>query len=383
MPANSCAFDGELYQPQVPAVIIDMPAVPAARGRRHGVYLLGNDDPLWNRLAQDERISIYRKKAWKEVVEATYHHPGEYIAAFENGVLLDILPFFLVKDPLNRKKLISTPYQGSNGGFMNGDRQVREKMIEFVKDFAHRLKVQYVEIRAAASIPELEEAGFIAQKPFLTSVLPLADAEKNWNLLSPNHRRNVRQASKNGVSIQPATRRDEMSVFYVMLADHYKQLGMPFPGEAFFLNMWDKLVAKGYGTLLMARLGNEVIGGHLMLHNGTALVSKFSVTRHNERYAKLYAAYALYWEAIRYGTTQGFSAFDLGVTGEKNVGLRDFKSRLGAEERQLYFYYYRLHGALPDYERYYSSYKLARLIWKHAPKALTNPIGDLINRWIC
>lgn len=382
MPANSLAFDGELYPPQTPAVIIDVPA-SMPRGRRHGVYLLGNDDPLWGRLDQDETISIYRKKAWKEVIETTYRHPGEYVAAFENGVLRDILPFFLIKDPLKRKKLISTPYQGSNGGFMTGDSKVRRLMIEFVKDFAHSLKVQYVEIRSSEAIPELDEAGFVAQKPLLTSIVPLSTPEKNWELLTPKHRRNVRYAEKSGVTVHPATRRDEMTIFYVMLQDHYKSLGVPFPGEAFFQNMWDKLVTQGHGMLLLARHGNEVIGGHLVLYNGTTLVSKFSVTRHHERYARLYAAYALYWEAIRLGAMRGLTAFDLGVTGESNTGLREFKSRLGASERPLYFYYYRLSGTLPDYKQYYSSYKLARWMWKIAPKAVTTPVGALINRWIC
>nr|CAX69018.1 conserved hypothetical protein PF0797 [uncultured bacterium] len=351
--------------------------------QRHGAALVGNEDPAWETLAQDDSISIYRKKAWKEIIELTYGHTGTYLAAFDRGTLIDILPFFLVKDPLGRKKLISTPYQGSNGGFMCQDPGVRQDLIEKAMEFARAQQVQYVEIRSINPVPELEEAGFIVQKPFLVSILPLSRVEENWQRLTPKHRRNVRHAARSGVDVQKARNYSDMQVFYDMLADHYKRLGIPFLGEKFFRLVWERLLCKDCGSLLIARHQGEIIGGHLMLFNGKTMVSKFSVTRHHDRYAKLYSAYALYWEAIRIGVERGLTAFDLGITGAGNVGLREFKTRLGAEEKPLHFYYYRLKGELPDYESYYSAYKLPRLLWKHAPAWLTNRVGNLINTWIC
>lgn len=353
------------------------------RGTRHGVYLLGNDDPLWDRLALDDSFSIYRKKAWKNIIEQTYGHNAEYIAAVEDGILVDLLPFFLVKDYLNRKKLISTPYQGSNGGFLSQNPEVRKSLIDYIVNYAHALKVQYVEMRSSSPIPELEAAGFIAKCPLFISFLALRSLEENWAMLTPKHRRNVRLAAKNGVTIQVAHEYAEMKAFYNMLAEHYKGLGVPFYGEQFFRQFWEKLVQKENATLLLAKYEGQLIGGHLLLFNGATLISKFSVTFHHERYAKLYAAYALYWDAIRLGVQLGFKDFDLGITGESNTGLREFKARLGAEEKALYFYYYRLKGDLPDYDKYYNSYKFLRFLWKIAPNYVTNLVGDYINTWIC
>lgn len=358
------------------------PAIADPLGR-DGVILLADDDPLWDVLDVHPDFPLYRKRAWKEVVGRTYGHEGYYLAAFRQGVLADLLPFFLVQDPLRRRKLISTPYQGSNGGFLTTDAALRRAMSERIKEMAHLLKVQYVEIRSATPLPELLNAGFVARETLLISIAPLSTPEENWERLSPKHRRNVRTAEKNGIVVEESRRWEDMRIFYGMLTDHYKRLGTPFPGPSFFRQMWERLVLRGKARLLIARHGQEVIGGQLLLFNGKTLVSKYGVTLHHERYAKLYAAYLLFWEAIRQGAEMGFTAFDLGITGQGNEGLRCFKTRLGAVEHPLHFYYYRLSGEIPDYDRYYGSYKLARALWRLAPRAVTTLAGAYINAWIC
>jgi hypothetical protein len=48
----------------------------------------------------------------------------------------------------------------------------------------------------------------------------------------------------------------------------------------------------------------------------------------------------IFWSAIQWGCEHGFTSLDLGRTDLENHGLREFKSRWGAEEVPLSYSYY-------------------------------------------
>ena len=281
------------------------------------------------------------------------------------------------------KKLVSTPYEGCSGGFSSSDVQLRKMLIKKILEYAQELNVKYIEIRSSFPISELKESGFIEKTPLLVSEAPLKDADDNFAMLSAKHRRNVRSAEKKGVTIRAAENIEEMKIFYKILYEHYKNLGVPFFGVKFFLGIWEKLIENDQASLLIARFGEEIIGGHLLFFSGKILISKYAAFRREKDLSKLYASYALFWKGIEVGLQKGFESFNLGVTGEVNTGLLDFKSRFGAETHPVYFYYYPIGGEIPDFAKYYGEYSLLKKIWRAAPAILTSGIGQKINEWIC
>ena len=260
---------------------------------------------------------------------------------------------------------------------------MRKGLVDQMKQLASDFKVRYIEIRSMHQFRELNELGFIEKCPLLISELPLKSLDDNWEMLSPKHRRNVRIAQKKRVIVKLASSLNEMKVFYEILADHCKQLGSPFFDEKFFIQIWNKLVQKKYGCLLLAKLKEEIIGGHLLFFSGKSLISKYSACKKNKEYKKVYASYALYWEGIRLGINNNLINFNLGVTEKSLRGLLDFKSRFGSQNSPLYFYYYSISGGIPDFSKYFSKYSLLKKTWRAAPRFLTSPIGQKINQWIC
>lgn len=347
------------------------------------IRILSDNDPMWDQIRSNTMFSIYHTKSWKSIVEETFKHSGAYITASENGDLVDALPFFLTKSHWMGEKLISTPYEGCNGGFSSPRVEVRKMLIERILEYALKLNVKYVEIRSGFPMGELKESGFIEKRPLLISEITLKNLDENWRRLSRNHRRNVRVAQKKGVSVVPASSWAEMEIFYELLVDHYKSLGTPFFGKKFFRKIWDKLIQQGDAHLLLAKFDQEIIGGHLLFFSGKTLISKYSACKKNKGFSKLYPAYALFWEGIRVGIDRHFRKFNLGITGECNTGLLDFKSRFGSKNRPVYFYYYPISGKIPDYARYYESHPLLKTIWRTAPRSLTTVLGQKINEWIC
>jgi len=340
-------------------------------------------DPFWDQVRSGDLYSIYHTKIWKNLIEETFKHTGMYIMASNNGNLIDVIPLFLIKNCLMGKKLVSTPYEACNGGFLSTQVEVRKALIERILKYAQKSKVRHIEIRSGFPINELKGFGFIEKRPFIISEVPLIDIDKNWQTLSRNHRRNVRISRKKGVSVAPATRWSEMKVFYRILFEHNRNLGIPFFGENFFRQIWEKLIQKDHASLLLAKLKEEVIGGHLLFLSGKTLISKYSAVKKDKEFLKHYASYALFWEGIRLGIINNFTNFNLGITGEFNTGLLDFKSRFGANNRAVHFYYYPISGKIPDYAKYYGEYSFLKKVWSVAPTILTSAIGQKINEWVC
>jgi hypothetical protein len=344
---------------------------------------MSESDPLWTQIHTNDSFSIYHTKYWKNFIEGILNHTAVYLSASKDGMLIDVLPFFLIKKKFLGGKLISTPYDGCNGGFTCNDAMVRKQLIEQIKQYANSHKVRYVEIRSKFEYKELKELGFAEKRPLIISELPLKDLAENWNMLSTKHRRNVRIAQKTGVTVELASSLTEMRIFYKILANHYKQLGVPIFNEIFFIQIWLKLIETGHASLLISKYKEEIIGGHLLFYSGKTLISKYSACKKNNEFKKVYASYALFWEGIRLGIDRHYKYFNLGISDKTNKGLLDFKTRFGSQSSPLYFYYYPISGRIPDYSKYLSSYSLPQKAWRVAPKFITSFIGRKINEWIC
>jgi lipid II:glycine glycyltransferase (peptidoglycan interpeptide bridge formation enzyme) len=224
----------------------------------------------------------------------------------------------------------------------------------------------------------------VETRPFARCEISLESPDENWRRLSSNHRRNVGIAEKRGVSVSAASSWEEMEAFYRILANHYnRHLGVPILGKPFFWHVWAKLIQHNHACLLLARLDQQIIGGHLLYFSGKTLISKYCSSRKDGELRRVYVSYALFWDAIRMGIEQGYVALNLGITGRSNTGLLDFKSRFGAAVGDVYFYYYPISGAIPDYENYYKSYSAVKKAWTLMPESVASLFGQMINQWIC
>lgn len=329
------------------------------------------------------RFSIYHTSLWKERLETTFGHRGCYLVAMAAGEVLDVLPFFVVTRPAFGKLLISTPYEGCFGGFTSDDPSLRQSLTTEAAELSSREGARYVQIRSTRSFPELHGQGFQEQHPFFVSAVPLVDGSQNWHMLTPKHRRNVRKATRNGVEVETTDKTEDFSKFYQLMSEHHRVIGSPFFGKRVFSTLFGPLVESGQAVLLMARHAQRVVGGHLLLRSGRTLISKYSASQKSGDASHLYVGYALFWKAIELGIKEGFESLNLGITGRSHTGLLDFKTRFGADTRDIHFYTRTFKGSAPNYARYYRAYGPFRVAWRYLPELVRSTIGDMANRWIC
>ena len=347
------------------------------------VRRLGPDDDLWRIVDEAQRFPLFSGSAWRALAEDVFGFKAQTMVALRDGEIVDLLPMYLVHMPFLGTKLISTPLEGCYGGFVSSDRAAHKLLIQSAIECANTCDASHIEIRGRRPMAILTAHGFTEHRPLLISQVTLRDEESNWKGLSSNHRRNVRISERRGVEIRSARSPCEMRRFYRLISDHYKELGIPFPGPAYFEAIWNLRVKTGLAELHVAEIGGRMVGGHLMLLSGSTLISKYSASLKENEFKKFNTSYSLFWEAIRYGLSRGLDSFNMGVTGRDNTGLIDFKSRFGAETSTLHFYFFNRRGQPPDFSKYLDGYRAVKAAWRLTPRFITRPLGHLINCWIC
>jgi hypothetical protein len=347
------------------------------------IKILDDKDPLWQGVHSLKNYSIYHTKEWKNLVEKTFNHKALYWSVVIDDKLFDVLPFFQIKKFGLGTKLISTPYESCNGSFLSQDSSVHRILIENIIEYGKKSKIKYVEIRSKQPVEILKEFKFEELKPFLHTEVKLNDIDENWNGLSAKHRRNVRYAqNRQNVRIKSASTISEMEVFYKILAQHYKSMGVPFFNKDFFCKIWQKLIENQLAELLITEFKNHIIGGHLLLLSGDTLISKYSAHKLGGKYKKTNASYLSNWSAIEFGIQNNFKYYSMGITGLSNKGLLKFKSSFGGKNNQIYFYYRPLNGKIPDLAKYYDEYPIIKKTWSVLPNFIVSPLGQKINEWI-
>ena len=159
-------------------------------------------------------------------------------------------------------------------------------------------------------------------------------------------------------------------------------MGVPFFNKRFFRQIWQSLIKTDCASLLVSELENEIIGGHLLLHSGDTLISKYAAHKKHGKYKSTYASYASYWGAIEFGIQNNYQHFNCGITGSSNEGLIKFKSSFGGTNSPTYFYDYPITGKAPDLAKYYGEYFLLKKIWSILPTFFTSFLGQKINAWL-
>jgi lipid II:glycine glycyltransferase (peptidoglycan interpeptide bridge formation enzyme) len=162
------------------------------------------------------------------------------------------------------------------------------------------------------------------------------ESDDEWTGLEPSARRAIRRSQRDNVVVSHAESLAELRIFYELHMGirkrKYRLLAQPY---AFFENLWREFVAADKGTLMLARVGEEVAAGVLFLEWKDTLYYKFnasdpmlSACRPND---------AIMWAAMEYGRKRGHRRIDLGLSDWDQEGLVRYKRKYASEEKTISF----------------------------------------------
>lgn len=331
------------------------------------------DADEWNAAAAILGGSFYHLWQWRQINRESLGHLTINLAARRDGAIVGLLPLVHVEHKVFGRILCSMPFVNF-GGLCAVDEEIGVALVHTAMSAATERHDDYLELRCSQAIG--------LQLPVTTHkismTIPLtADIDALWGQFTHSHRKNIRRAYKNDLSVTSGSL-DQLPAFYDVMEEAWRSHGTPLYSRDYFENVLRTLGDRARVFICLHR-GHPVAAALTGCFNG-AVEGLWAGGRPEAR--SLNANYVLYWEMIRDACARGHRTFHLGRSTAQS-GSEEFKSRWNAQATQLYWYYFRPSGGpMPRLNVTNPKYQLAIRAWRHMPLWCTRRIGPPLARGI-
>lgn len=314
--------------------------------------------------------TVMHLHAWRNILQEAYGHPVFLLAAERGGGLESVLPLALVESPFFGRSLVSMPFMDYGGVCAGGATDTEQPLVEqaaaIAADRDAKLVLRYLR-RPELDLPCSQEK--------VTMWLELGTSEEAlWKGLSSERRNRIRKAQKSGLEAS-LPGHEELDAFYEVFARNMRDLGSPVHSRGFFEAVLNHL-PDSTQLLIVRDEGRPVGAGLMLLHRGMISIPWVSSLRVAFRKCP---NQLLYWEAMRFGISNGFHTLDLGRSS-RDSGTFEAKRQWGARPVQLYWHYHPEDAAPPGEEVKRASWAVG--VWRRLPLAVVNRVGPRLRRGI-
>jgi CelD/BcsL family acetyltransferase involved in cellulose biosynthesis len=161
------------------------------------------------------------------------------------------------------------------------------------------------------------------------------DDEARWHALDGSTRRAIRRARDQGITVSVAEDVSELRAFFELhLRVRRHKYGLLAQPYRFFLALWERFLATGDGALMLARRGEDVVGGVLFLGWGDTLYYKFNASDAHHLTAR--PNDLIVWESLALARSRGYRLLDFGLSSWDQDGLVRFKRKYASDERTIH-----------------------------------------------
>jgi hypothetical protein len=301
-------------------------------------------DPRWEALVEDhpDRV-IYHHPRWLRTLQSEYKRPLLGLGCEDaDGQLRGILPLMQTRglplrtdDQLTGRRLSSLPRTPVAGPLARDSMAtatlVREAIARTAVDSGVHLQLKM----PAGLLDEIEGMARIAWRS--TYVLELNQLP---SIDGRARRRNtwaVNKAKRSGVQVRPAETEADLRAWYRLYLGTMRGLAVPPRPYRFFRAAWQLLRPVGMMRLLLAEQRTDgparMLAGSVFLMYGSTVFYAFTGWQRADH--SLRANDLIHWHAIQDAGREGFQWYDFGEVAGGQDSLAAFKSKWGAEPRQL------------------------------------------------
>lgn len=337
----------------------------------------------WNLFVeQHPRGTIYHLSYWKDVIERSFKHiKGQVIPVWSDGMgdIVAGLPVYFVRSYFTGNRLVSAPFALHCEPLVSGQPDM-EMIVTALMNYYKESKSDYIELRATTPQSLLAKSNFAVSELYKTHNLALdRPPEQLLKSFHKNAARTLRKALKSDIGLKRGTHEADLLVFYRMLIDSRKRLGLPPIPYKFFKALWDVFKPMGKLDLLLAVADGEPAAAKLLLKHGDTVFFEYGcdVLKHR----KLGVNHFLEWEAINLACAEGYKNYSFGRTSIHNRGLLTYKKRWGTAENGLPKFFFPASYCRSDERRESSiKYLLARKVFERAPHKISSILGSFLYR---
>jgi serine/alanine adding enzyme len=322
--------------------------------------------------------SPFHMSAWIRVIHETYSlQPLLYVLQDTTGSISGIAPFIITKSPFLRTRLISLPFSDYGGPLCSDSTRLATFLDSILKK--HEKQTQYFEIRSNLDSTE----GLYPHGHYKRHVLHLS-SEPQGTLKKIEKRTiqySIRKAQREGVTVTDESNHRGVEEFFRLNKLTRRKHGLPYQPMIFFDKLFEHIISKGDGRIMLAASDLTVIAGALFLMFNDCIYYKYNASD-PDYLTKKTPNHLLTWQAIEQGCLEGYRFFDFGRTSIHNEGLLRYKEMWGADSMDLTYFFFPDVKLAKTQEDDSSFYRLASKVWCSLPDAAADWLSPRIYRYL-
>lgn len=337
----------------------------------HIKKLSQRDESLWDRyVSRHPEATFFHRSGWKKVIEDSTGHPGTYLMALDNNIVVGVYPLFIISTGLFGLFGISLPFV-NYGGILADSVDVEKMLIDEAEAIGKSSGCSYIELHQRSPL----KCALPSSRHKIASLIPLqGGAEHVFSRLHQNVRNKIRKSKKNGVIVQRGNA--HLSDFYQIYSRNLRDLGTPVLTKRFFESVITMFPDEA--VLYRATRQGKTIGAKIVLMDSKTCYFEWSASlKESLRYAPVHA---MNWQAIEDACSAGCEHVDFGRS-TADSSHQQFKKYWGIESRPMSWAYQLLNRTdIPGLQKENPKFDLAIRVWKKMPIFLSRLIGPPIAR---
>ena len=331
--------------------------------------------PEWDELLlKNPDYSFFHSSAWASVLCKSYRYNPCYFIIRKDNSIASLIPFMEVNSLLTGKRGVSLPFTDFCKPLLI-EKDNLDKIVEWIIEYGKKRGWKYFEIRDGYNLLNNENPFSFYYEHYLALN---EDEHQIYSQLKSNVKRNVKRAIKEGITIEFHNTLEAIREFYRLNCITRKYHNLPPQPYNFFNTIFDEIISKEKGIVLLANYKNKKIAGAVYFHFGDKVIYKYGAS--DRKYQSLRANNLVMWEAIKWYSIKGYRCFSFGRTSPENKGLLQFKSGWGGDINKIYYFKYNIENQ--HFINNTNTFNPGNNIFAYLPISLLKIIGRLLYRHI-
>ena len=332
--------------------------------------------PGWDDLLlTHEDYSFFHSSAWARILCESYGYKPLYFTSIENGRLSALIPVMEVKSFLTGKRGVSLPFSDYCEPIVPEENTFRD-ICEEIINYGKKSGWKYFELRGGTQFFH----GTTPSSQYYLHTLDLSlNEEQMLSHFRDSTKRNIKKAMKEGVEVAIGNSLKSIQEFCRLNCITRKHHGLPPQPLYFFENIYEHILSKDKGVVIIASHDKKVIAGAVLFLFGKTATYKYGAS--DRTYQHLRPNNLIMWQAIDWSTQNGYTSLFFGKTESENKGLLQYKHGWGAIEKIVGYYRHDLSkGAFIENHSMLTGFH--NKIFSKMPIRLLNIVGSMLYKHI-
>lgn len=318
-----------------------------------------------------EESSSFHCQRWIELIRNQYGFKLHIPALIKHGEILTAIPFFQTRSLRGKRKLISLPFTDYLPVLSKSPSHLNALSQKIQTHFGNQF--DSIILKTDGPIPVAKNQSHQVVHVLRTD-RPLEDIETGF---ANPIRINLKKAKRRGLDFQIHTDRAAMDIFFQLHTLTRRKLGVPVQPRSYFDRLQTEIIETGMGNIGIVTKQNLPLAAGVLLFSNRRLIYKYAASdpaaladRPNDW---------LVYHCIKLAVDSGCKYYDFGISEKSQEGLRRFKKKWGAEERDIFHNF--LAGSPGTNTEPSTAVRAAGEVIKRTPTIVCKTLGKVLYKY--